>query len=87
MKKKIDLSKMLLCGALGLAVPVSSASAVTYQDLEKLSVDRTVLPIKEPVAPTITEMDARNIKEPPELFKVTAPKDAPNIVILSLIHI
>lgn len=84
MKKKIDLSKMLLCGTLGLAVSGGSASAVTYQDLDKLSVDRTVLPIKEPISPQIKEMDARNIKEPPEIFKVTAPKDAPNIVILMI---
>ncbi len=43
--------------------------------------DRTVLPIKEPTPPTFTELDARNAKAP-KRFEVTAPKDAPNVVIV-----
>jgi hypothetical protein len=47
------------------------------------ALDRTVLPIPEPQPPVITELDARNVKAPP-LFKVTAPKGAPNVVIVLL---
>jgi arylsulfatase len=43
--------------------------------------DRTVLPIKEPQYPPITELDARNAKAPPR-FEVTAPHGAPNVVIV-----
>ncbi len=43
--------------------------------------DRTVLPIKEPVYPAITELDARNAKAPAR-FDVKAPPKAPNVVIV-----
>src|SRR6185369_14824360 len=45
--------------------------------------DRTVLPIPEPQPPTITELDARNVKPPPR-FDVKAPAHAPNVVIVLL---
>jgi arylsulfatase A-like enzyme len=43
--------------------------------------DRTVLPIQEPKRPTYTELDARNVKMPPN-FEVKAPAGAPNVVIV-----
>ena len=43
--------------------------------------DRSVLPIKEPTYPAITELDARNAKAPAR-FQVTPPEKAPNIVIV-----
>ncbi len=43
--------------------------------------DRTVLPIKEPKRQTYTELDARNAT-PPARFHVTAPKGAPNVVVI-----
>ena len=43
--------------------------------------DRTVLPVPDPVFPTITELDARNATAPPP-FSGSAPEDAPNIVIV-----
>jgi arylsulfatase len=43
--------------------------------------DRSILPIKEPTYPAITELDARN-STAPKRFEVTAPKGAPNIVIV-----
>jgi arylsulfatase len=43
--------------------------------------DRTVLPIPEPKAPTITTLDAREAKAPPR-FEVKAPEGAPNVVIV-----
>lgn len=47
------------------------------------TVDRTVLPLAEPTYPTITELDAKNVKAPP-VFEVTAPAGAPNIVVIML---
>ena len=46
-------------------------------------INRTVLPVPEPQPPTITELDARNVKPPPR-FEVKAPKGAPNVVIVLL---
>jgi arylsulfatase len=46
-------------------------------------VDRTELPIKGPWYPPITTLDARDAKAPP-VFQVTAPKDAPNVVVILL---
>ena len=43
--------------------------------------DRTTLPIPAPQYDPITELDARKAKAPPP-FKVKAPKDAPNVVIV-----
>lgn len=44
-------------------------------------VDRTALPIKTPWHPPIKTLDARDATAPP-VFEVTAPKDAPNVVIV-----
>ncbi len=44
---------------------------------------RTVLPIPEPKPVVITELDARNATAPPR-FEVTAPKGAPNVVVVLL---
>jgi len=43
--------------------------------------DRTVLPIKEPLRPTYKELDARNVTPPPR-WEVKAPKGAPNVVVI-----
>lgn len=43
--------------------------------------DRTVLPIEGPKPAPITTLDARDAKAPPR-FQVTAPKGAPNVVIV-----
>ncbi len=43
--------------------------------------DRTVLPIKEPIYPAITELDARNATAPSR-FEVKAPEKAPNVVVV-----
>lgn len=43
--------------------------------------DRTVLPIPEPKIPDSTILDARNATAPPR-FAVTAPKGAPNVLIV-----
>jgi len=43
--------------------------------------DRTVLPIKEPLRQTFKELDVRNAKAPAR-FDVKAPKGAPNVVLI-----
>jgi arylsulfatase len=43
--------------------------------------DRTVLPIREPIRQTYKELDARNAVAPPR-FEVKAPKGAPNVVVV-----
>jgi len=43
--------------------------------------DRTILPIREPIRPTYKELDARNVTAPPR-FEVKAPKGAPNVVVI-----
>ena len=55
-------------------VPPAGAQAV---------VDRTVLPIPDPVPAAITELDVRRAQAPPR-FEVKAPQGAPNVVIVLL---
>jgi arylsulfatase len=43
--------------------------------------DRTVLPIPEPLRPSYTELDARNVTPPPR-WEVKAPKGSPNVVVI-----
>src|SRR5712671_6521026 len=60
---------------------VISAALVVAPRAEEL--DRTVLPVPEPQPKTFTELDARDAKAPAR-FEVTAPKGAPNVVIVLL---
>ena len=48
---------------------------------EEVPIDRTELPVRAPWRPPIRTLDARDAKAPP-LFRVEAPKDAPNVVII-----
>ena len=66
---------MLLIIAIGLiGVATDEASA-------KEKLDRTVLPVQEPLPPTSSELDARKATPPP-VFEVKAPSGAPNVVIV-----
>ena len=67
--KLVWLSAALILLAVGL-VPATAGE-----------LDRTSLPVQEPAPPTYTELDAGNA-EPPPRFEVTAPKGAPNVVII-----
>lgn len=69
-------STMLLQIAAVLCVVV-----ILCSDTNGQMMDRTVLPIKEPVYPTSTVLDARDATAPPR-FEVKAPKGAPNVVIV-----
>jgi arylsulfatase A-like enzyme len=44
-------------------------------------IDRTVLPIHEPIRKVYTELDVRDATAPPR-FEVKAPKGAPNVVVI-----
>jgi arylsulfatase len=59
-----------------LLVALMAAPALAQKPL-----DRTVLPIPEPVTPQITTLDARDAKAPPR-FQVKAPDGAPNVMII-----
>lgn len=48
---------------------------------ESGEIDRTVLPIKAPTRPTLTELDVRNATLP-ERFEVKAPEGAPNVILV-----
>ncbi|MBL0057790.1 MAG: arylsulfatase [Elusimicrobia bacterium] len=72
----------------GLALIVGGTPAsATVPNVEKKSVpdglDRSVLPIKEPSYPIVTELDARKANAPSR-FNVKAPANAPNVVVVLL---
>ena len=66
----------------GVALAQESVNrTVTVPGVREL--DRAVLPVPEPQPPVSTELDARNALAPPR-FDVTAPRGAPNVVIVLL---
>ncbi|MCB0481891.1 MAG: arylsulfatase [Flavobacteriales bacterium] len=80
--------KMKLSGILILAFLLANGCKPPEKKTETTpevtsGIDRTVLPIKEPIPPTNTELDVRNATLP-EQFKVEAPKDAPNVLVVLL---
>lgn len=88
MKQKLVISffSLLLVVILsiqGLKVAGLSGLTSAQEKVTPGGIDRTVLPVPEPQPPTITELDARNVK-PPARFEVKAPKGAPNVVIVLL---
>ena len=61
--------------------PESQQQNETISTTSGNELDRTILPIKEPTYPAISELDARNAKAPAR-FEVKAPAKAPNVVIV-----
>ncbi|KAA3595588.1 MAG: arylsulfatase [Candidatus Scalindua sp. AMX11] len=59
----------------------ASSNQKTDTSIVTNSIDRTILPIKEPTPPTFTELDVRNAKLPPR-FEVKAPEGAPNVLLV-----
>ena len=55
--------------------------SVDSKNLAEGEPDRTVLPIREPKRQTYSELDVRNTTAP-KRFQVTAPKGAPNVVVI-----
>lgn len=75
------------CLTLAITLLAACGSPADQKQSKKTStvgadgLDRSVLPIHEPLAPTLTELDARNAT-PPERFQVKAPEGAPNVVVV-----
>ncbi len=63
---------------LALAVAVLAPLRATAAD----TFDRTILPIQLPKRPVYRELDVRDVKTPPKHVQITAPKGAPNVVIV-----
>lgn len=70
------LSILAACGA-----PSPAGEGLGHAGAAAGGLDRTVLPIHAPVTQPITILEARDAVPPPR-FEVTAPKDAPNVVIV-----
>jgi len=83
-RKPISLSLTVAGSVIALIVGLAvNAHTQNAKQPATDKLDRTVLPIPEPQPPTITELDARNIKAPAR-FQVKAPKGAPNVVVVLL---
>jgi arylsulfatase A-like enzyme len=79
MKRIASVTALMLTVVMAL-VPLATAPVGAQQPAP---VDRTVLPVREPQYPPITELDVRKAQAPP-FFEVTAPKGAPNVVLVLL---
>ncbi len=64
-----------------ISISVALLSCLAEMAFAQEKIDRTVLPITEPTYPAYTELDVRKTQPPPR-FEVTAPKGAPNVVII-----
>jgi hypothetical protein len=66
-----------------LLLMIFSCSSPTNEQVFTPSgeIDRTILPIKAPIPPTISELDVRNV-DLPSRFEVKAPKGAPNVILV-----
>ncbi len=74
-------SVLAALGVLMALAPAVWAQEIPARPGRSDTLDRTVLPIPEPKPVPITEVDARNAKAPAR-FEVTAPRGAPNVVIV-----
>jgi arylsulfatase A-like enzyme len=68
------IKSIKFCSIIGFATVFSGN--VMSQEL-----DRSSLPIKEPIRQTYKELDVRNVTPPPR-FEVKAPKGAPNVIVM-----
>lgn len=75
------LLRLVLLGVITLGIASCNPPTAELATAVPGQLDRTVLPIKEPTYPVITELDARNAKAPAR-FEVKAPDQAPNVVIV-----
>jgi arylsulfatase A-like enzyme len=81
--KKTNLNKFVMLSLIVLPFCVVNLSCKQQAKpaANATEFDRTSLPIKEPARQSYTELDVRNAKAP-ERFNVTAPKGAPNVVVI-----
>jgi arylsulfatase len=79
--KKIRIMPLLIIAFAAMTFSCTQQKQTAENPAGADGLDRTVLPIKEPLRPTYTELDARNATAPPR-FEVKAPAGAPNVVIV-----
>jgi arylsulfatase len=77
------IAKISVALLLGLTVGGATIPMVFAQPPSSFAqtIDRSVLPIREPAPPVYKELDARNAKAPPR-WEVKAPAKAPNVVVV-----
>lgn len=75
------ITTLILLGLLAATGQLTGAGAAEGAKPAPYKLDRTILPIPEPVIPHSTVFDARKAKAPPR-FQVTAPAGAPNVLII-----
>lgn len=76
-----NLTVAILAVAASFPAAFAQESRTTSTSRASESLDRTVLPIPEPTLASITELDARKAKAPPQ-FQVKPPQGAPNVLII-----
>src|SRR5450432_2164075 len=85
MKQKLPFTRLLITTLALIAFscnqPKTETAATTDSTAASGELDRTVLPIHEPLRQTYKELDARNAKAPAR-WDVKAPKGAPNVVVV-----
>ena len=77
----LSTAKAALLSAFGGTWLRGEANAQTAAPTEDVPIDRTVLPIRQPTYPPVTELDARNVRPPP-FFQIRAPVGAPNVLVV-----
>lgn len=82
--KQLITNMKLVIAIFVLVLSTTKVHSQIFMDLEKLPIDRTVLPLKEPLQKPITTLYIEDLKEQPPLFKAQAPKGAPNVLIIML---
>ncbi|VTS07270.1 arylsulfatase [Tuwongella immobilis] len=75
--------RIAVASLVGIACLWSLTARLTVEAADEPKLDRRVLPIPEPIPKPILQLDARNAQAPPR-FAVTAPKNAPNVVLVLL---
>lgn len=64
-----------------LGITIIAGAVCSFGTIAQSGLDRSSLPIADPVFPKVTELDARNATAPPP-FTIAPPNGAPNIVIV-----
>jgi arylsulfatase A-like enzyme len=84
MKHNLKFTSQMLLATAALTIGCNQQQQKTESSENKPApgdLDRTVLPIKEPLRKTYTDLNVRNATAPPR-FEVKAPKGAPNVVVV-----
>ncbi len=78
---EIKMTRLGACFSTGALLVGNMGPAFAAASDTRTPIDRSVLPIREPEAPTSYILDVRNAKAPPA-FNVNAPAGAPNVLLV-----